>query len=111
MTVLQATYMTPLDFFLLIDCTGTDASKYFVRGFVTNEKFYPSVDALRAAFEAGEIGETYEQSKDADWALVDYKPELGVRDLEERFAPNSIELGGKRYRLDAEQVGTSANLF
>ena len=96
--------MVPLDFFLLIDCTGTDASKYFIKGFVTNEKFYPTVEDLRSAFEAGELVEVYDQTLDQDWALVDYKPEMGVRDLEEKFAPNSIELGGKRYKLDTEQV-------
>ncbi|KAF2835503.1 primary-amine oxidase [Patellaria atrata CBS 101060] len=98
-----ATYMTPLDFFLLIDCTGTDPSKYFVKGFVTNERFFATEAELRAAFEAGEIAQEYDQTLDASWALVDYKPEMGVRELEERFAPNSIELGGKRYKLDKEQ--------
>ncbi|KAF2017333.1 primary-amine oxidase [Aaosphaeria arxii CBS 175.79] len=97
-----ASYMTPLDFFLLIDCTGTDASLYSLKGFVTNEKFYPTIADLRTAFEAGEIAMEYDQTKDADWALVDYKPELGVRDLEERLAPSTLELGGKRYKLDKE---------
>ncbi|KAJ9649717.1 hypothetical protein H2201_001862 [Coniosporium apollinis] len=98
-----ATYMTPLDFFLLMDCTGTDASKYFIKGFVTNERFFPTAADLRAAFEAGELAQEYDQTLDGSWALVDRKPELGVRDLEERFAPGIIELGGKRYRLDATQ--------
>lgn len=97
-----ASYMTPLDFFLLIDCTGTDPSHYFLKGFVTNEKFFPTISDLRTAFEAGELAMEYNQTKDADWALVDYKPEMGVRDLEERLAPSTIELGGKRYRLDKE---------
>jgi primary-amine oxidase len=39
---------------------------------------------------------------DADWALIDYNPDLGVRDLEERLAPSTLEIGGKRYRLDKE---------
>lgn len=98
----EASYMTPLDFYLLIDCTGTDASLYSVRGFVTNEKFYETEEALRAAFDAGEIAQQYDQTIDASWALVDYKPELGVRELEERFAPSSLEIGGKRYKLDPD---------
>ncbi|KAF2497656.1 primary-amine oxidase [Lophium mytilinum] len=97
------TYMTPIDFFLLIDCTGTDSSLYFLKGIVTNERFFKTTEELRAAFEAGELGYDYDQTLDADWALVDYKPELGVRALEERFAPSSLELGGKRYKLDKER--------
>jgi primary-amine oxidase len=95
-----ASYMTPLDFFLLIDCTGTDPSLYKMKGFVTGEKFYPTIAALRSAFDAGELGMEYDQTLDADWALVDYKSELGVRDLESRLAPATLEIGGKRYKVD-----------
>ncbi|KAH7075705.1 copper amine oxidase [Paraphoma chrysanthemicola] len=95
-----ASYMTPLDFFLLLDCTGTDPSLYKMKGFVTGEKFYPTIVALRSAFNAGELGMEYDQTKDADWALVDYKPELGVRALEEKLAPATLEIGGKRYKVD-----------
>ena len=97
-----ASYLTPIDFFLLIDCPGTDPSHYSVKGFVTQEQFFPSATALRTAFESGVLAQAYAQPEDTDWALVDYKPELGVRALEDQFAPNSIELGGKRYLLDAE---------
>jgi primary-amine oxidase len=97
-----ASYMTPLDFFLLLDCTGTDPSLYKLKGFVTNEKLFPTISALRTAFEAGELAMEYDQSLDADWALVNYKPELGKRDLEERLAPATLEIGGKRYKLDKE---------
>ena len=97
-----ASYMTPLDFFLLIDCTGTDASLYSLKGFVTNGKFFPTIVDLRTAFEAGELAMEYDQTLDADWALVDYKPELGVRELEERLAPSTLEIGGKRYKLDKD---------
>ncbi|PSN63808.1 amine oxidase catalytic domain-containing protein [Corynespora cassiicola Philippines] len=97
-----ASYMTPLDFFLLIDCTGTDASLYSLKGFVTGEKFYPTIESLRSAFEGGGLVQEYDQTLDADWALVDYKPELGVRDLEERLAPSTLEIGGKRYKVDKE---------
>jgi primary-amine oxidase len=97
-----ATFLTPLDFYLLIDCTGTDPSLYFLKGFVTNEKFYTSVADLRAAFEVGQIAMNYDQTMEADWALVNYKPEMGVRELEERLAPSTLEIGGKRYKLDKE---------
>jgi len=95
-----ATYMTPLDFYLLIDCSGTDPSLYSLKGFVTNEKFYPTIADLRSAFESGDLAMEFDQTLDASWALVDYKPELGVRDLEERLAPSTLEIGGKRYKLD-----------
>lgn len=52
--------MTLLDFFLLIDCTGTDPSLYSLKGVVTSEKFDPSVAALRAAFEAGDLAMEYD---------------------------------------------------
>lgn len=95
-----ANFLTPLDFFLLLDITGTDASHYTSRGFVTGEKYYPTVDELRAAFAAGELAMEYDQTLDTDWALLDRKPEMGVRDLEERLAPSTLEIGGKRYKLD-----------
>lgn len=99
----SALYMTPLDFFVLIDCTGTDASKYQLKGFVTGEKYYTSIAELRAAFEGGALAQEYDQTLDGAWAYVDYKPELGVRELEERLAPSTLEIGGKRYKVDAEQ--------
>jgi primary-amine oxidase len=97
-----ASYLTPLDFFLLIDCTGTDASLYSLKGFVTGEKFYPTIAELRTAFEAGTLGMEYDQTLDADWALLSRKPELGQRELEDRLAPSTLEIGGKRYKLDKE---------
>jgi primary-amine oxidase len=97
-----ASYLTPLDFFLLIDCTGTDASLYSLKGFVTGEKFYPTIADLRTAFKAGTLGMEYDQTLDADWALLSRKPELGQRELEDRLSPSTLEIGGKRYKLDKE---------
>jgi primary-amine oxidase len=91
-----ASYITPLDFFLLIDCTGTDASLYSLTGFVTGEKFYPTIADLRTAFKAGTIGMEYDQTLDADWALLSRKPELGQRELEDRLSPSTLEIGGKK---------------
>lgn len=59
-----ASYLIPIDFYLLIDCTGTDASLYSVRGFVTNERYFPTEADLRAAFEAGELKQDFPQTKD-----------------------------------------------
>lgn len=52
--------MTPLDSFLLIDCTGTDASLYSLKGFVTGKKLYPTIEALRTTFDAGELAMEYD---------------------------------------------------
>lgn len=97
-----ASYLTPLDFYTILDTPGTDPSHYSLRGFVTNSKFFPTIEDLRSAFEAGELGQEFDQTTETDWAMVDYKPELGERELEERFAPSSLELGGKRYKIDME---------
>lgn len=44
----------------MIDCTGTDASLYSLKGLVTGEKFYPTIETLRAAFDAGELAMEYD---------------------------------------------------
>ncbi|KAI2624880.1 amine oxidase catalytic domain-containing protein [Hypoxylon sp. NC1633] len=96
-------YLRPLDFFVMLDTSGTDASHYKLKGIVTNTRFFPTVAELRTAFEAGELVEEYYQPSDDDWALVKYNAEMGVRELEEKFAPQNLEVGGKRYKLDPEQ--------
>jgi primary-amine oxidase len=53
--------------------------------------------------EAEELGHDYDQTQDVDLALVNYKPELGVRSLEERFATTTLDFGGKRFKVDAER--------
>ncbi|KAJ4306629.1 hypothetical protein N0V88_001434 [Collariella sp. IMI 366227] len=99
----MASYMVPLDFYIMLDTTGTDITKYSLRGFVTNTRFFPTVAALREAFDAGELKNPFPQTRDNSWAVLDHKPEMGVRDLEDRLAPQSLEIGGKRYKLDREQ--------
>ncbi|KAI2470927.1 copper amine oxidase [Annulohypoxylon bovei var. microspora] len=98
-----ATYLRPLDFFVMLDVTGTDASHYKLKGLVTNTRFFPTVADLRSAFEAGELEEEFYQPSDYDWALVKYNPEMGARELEEKFAPQNLMVGGKRYKVDTEE--------
>ncbi|KAH7309881.1 lysyl oxidase [Stachybotrys elegans] len=98
-----ATYLTPLDFFVLLNCTGTDPSHYRLRGFVTASRLFTSVAELREAYEAGELSNEIKQTRNTDWAMLDYKPELGQRDLESKLAPQSLEIGGKRYRVDEKE--------
>ncbi|KAI2639154.1 copper amine oxidase [Hypomontagnella submonticulosa] len=98
-----ATYLRPLDFFVHLDSTGTDASLYKLKGIVTNTLFFPTVADLRAAFEAGELAEEFYQPSDDAWALVKYNPEMGSRELEDKFAPQQLGVGGKRYKTDPDQ--------
>jgi primary-amine oxidase len=97
-----ASYLTPVDFYVILDITGLDASKYTLRGIVTNERFFPTVAEFRAAYDAGEIINEFPQTRDQEWALLKLREDMGVRDLEDRLAPQSIEIGGKRYKLDTE---------
>ncbi|KAK0648719.1 copper amine oxidase [Cercophora newfieldiana] len=99
----EVEFLQPLDFYVILDIPGTDPSKYTLRGIVTNEKFFPTVAKFREAFEAGQIVNEFPQPRDAEWAQLTRKKEMGTRTLEDRLAPQSIELGGKRYKLDAEQ--------
>ncbi|KZL84512.1 copper amine oxidase [Colletotrichum incanum] len=99
----EASYLTPLDFFVLLDVTGTDPSHYKLRGIVTNEKFFATILAFRVAWQAGELKERFKQTRTPDWGLLNYKPKLGVRDLEDRLAPQSLEIGGKRYKVDEQE--------
>ena len=98
-----ALYLLPIDFYILLNVAGTDASLWSVKGFVTKERFFPNVDSLRVAFEKGELWQEFSQTGDYDWALVKYHQELGERSLENRAAPQNIEIGGKRYKVDAEE--------
>ncbi|EER45794.1 eukaryotic translation initiation factor 5 [Histoplasma capsulatum H143] len=96
-------FLTPLDFFLLIDCTGTDPSTYSVKGFATKERFFPTVEELAIAFAAGELNQEFNQTTNGSWALLDRKTEMGTRELDEKFSATLLELGGKRYKLDKDQ--------
>lgn len=99
----STSYLRPLDFFVLLDIPGTDASLYRLKGLVTNSRFFPTVPDLQSAFAAGELSEDFHQPRSDDWALVKHNPSMGARPLEEKLAPQSLEVGGKRYRLDAAQ--------
>ncbi|KAI1650085.1 amine oxidase catalytic domain-containing protein [Daldinia loculata] len=98
-----ASYLRPLDFYVMLDTTGTDASLYKLKGLVTNTRFFRTVAELRAAFKADELVEEFYQPSDYDWALVKYNAAMGTRELEDKFAPQNLEVGGKRYKLDSEQ--------
>ncbi|CAG9988308.1 unnamed protein product [Clonostachys byssicola] len=99
----SALFLIPIDFYVLIDWTGTDYTQWKLKGFVTKERFFPTVDELRKAYNLGELKQEFDQHKNYDWALVKYQSELGQRPLESRVAPQSLEIGGKRYKLDPKQ--------
>ena len=71
----SASYMVPLDLFVLLDVTGTDPTKYFLKGIVTNSRFFPTIESLREAFDAGDLKEEFVQTRDDTWAYVNHKPE------------------------------------
>ncbi|OJD26632.1 hypothetical protein ACJ73_01983 [Blastomyces percursus] len=96
-------FPTPLDFFLLINWTGRDPAAYSVKGFATKERFFPTVEDLTLAFEAGELEQEFKQTRDGSWTLLDRKPEMGTRKLDEKFSATLGELGGKSYKLDKDQ--------
>ncbi|KAK0611635.1 primary-amine oxidase [Immersiella caudata] len=99
----EVEFLQPLDFYVILDIPGTDPSKYTLRGIVTNEKFFSTVDKFRQAYDAGEITNPYPQPRDYEWAQLTRKEEMGTRPLENKLAPQSIELGGKRYKIDTQQ--------
>ncbi|KAK4231828.1 putative copper amine oxidase [Podospora fimiseda] len=98
-----ASYMTPIDFYAILDTTGTDITTWSFRGYVTNTRFFPTAAELRAAYEAGELANEFPQTRDQTWANMERKGEMGVRDLDDRAAPQSLEVGGKRYKVDKAQ--------
>ncbi|EPE03997.1 copper amine oxidase [Ophiostoma piceae UAMH 11346] len=97
-----ARYLLPVDFYILVDITGTDTTLWSVRGFVTRSRLFKTEAELRAAFEAGELWSDVHQRQDYDWALVKQQKSMGERPLERRPAPQSREVGGKRYKVDAD---------
>ncbi|ODH24177.1 hypothetical protein ACO22_05340 [Paracoccidioides brasiliensis] len=99
----RAPFLTPIDFFLLIDWTGTDPSSYSVKGFVTKERFFRTTEELTTSFEAGELKQEFDQTLDDSWTLLNRKPEMGTRELDGKFSATILELGGKRYKLDTDQ--------
>ena len=99
----ETEFLQPIDFYLLLDIPGTDPSKYSLRGIVTNEKFFPTVATFRAAYDAGQIINEFPQVRDNEWARLTPNKTAPTREFEDRLAPQSIELGGKRYKLDVEQ--------
>ncbi|KAF4124299.1 primary-amine oxidase [Geosmithia morbida] len=106
-----AHYLLPIDFYTLVDASAIDYEEWRLRGFVTKERFFATADELRDAYEAGELEQEFEQHQDYDWARVKYQPELGERPLESRPAPQSLEVGGKRYMLDPDQSKNLGLMF
>ena len=98
-----AMYVIPIDFYILMDWSGTDITKWGLKGYVTKERFFPSAQELRQAFQAGELEPEFQQHRDFDWALLKYQSAQGERRFENRAAPENLEIGGKRYQVDAEE--------
>ncbi|RYP13830.1 hypothetical protein DL765_006702 [Monosporascus sp. GIB2] len=98
-----------LGFYVMMDTTGMDTTLYKLKGMMTNTRFFCTADERRAAYEAGSLMEDYCQLENNSWAMVNYNPEMGVRELEEQFAPQSLDVGGKHamfydIRLKGERI-------
>ncbi|KAL1411966.1 hypothetical protein Q8F55_002959 [Vanrija albida] len=92
-------WIRSVDFYALVDMSGTDASLYHAMAFVTAGKLYRSYGALRAAYDAGELRRGEWDA--SDWASrrVRGKP----RDLDDRAGPRQVLPDGRRYRVDTAQ--------
>ncbi|RYP78916.1 hypothetical protein DL771_000301 [Monosporascus sp. 5C6A] len=86
-----------------MDTTGRETTLYTLKGIVTNTRLFSTIDRLRAVYVAGELKEDNYRPEADSWAMVNYNPEMCVRELEEKFAPQSLEVGGKRYKLGLER--------
>ncbi|KAG4431873.1 hypothetical protein IFR05_012650 [Cadophora sp. M221] len=95
-----APYDQMMDFYVSFDITGTDQSLYSMRMIVYNLIVYTSVEQFREAWALGKIVKSPITTSDDSHLRKDRKGTL--RELENRFAPTSLELDGKRYKVDNE---------
>ncbi|KAF2020584.1 copper amine oxidase [Aaosphaeria arxii CBS 175.79] len=95
-----APYDQPSDLYVNFDIGGSDPALYKCRMIVYNLVVYTSVEDFREAFEAGKITQSPPPSSDESFLRKDRKGP--IRELENRLAPVSVELDGKRYKVDDE---------
>lgn len=95
-----ASYDQPSDLYVSFDIAGTDPSLYKFRKLVYDLKVYDTLEAFRAAWEAGEITKNPPPVSDDSFLRKDRKGAL--RDLETRLAPTVLSLDGKRFKVDKE---------
>jgi primary-amine oxidase len=96
----MAPYDRPSDLYVSFDISGTDPSLYFMRMIVYNLQVYNSTEEFRAAWQNPDFVKSPAPSPDGAFLKKDRKGP--IRDLEQRFAPTSLELDGKRYKVDHE---------
>lgn len=90
----------PSDLYTSFDVSGSDPSLYKLRMIVYNLVVYNSVEEFRTAYETGQIVKVPPPTRNDTFLQKD---RLGpVRDLENRLAPVTVELDGKRYKVDEE---------
>ncbi|KAH6723513.1 copper amine oxidase [Leptodontidium sp. MPI-SDFR-AT-0119] len=95
-----APYDQMMDFYASFDISGTDESLYTFRMFVYNNVVYTSVQQFREAWESGKIIKSPVTPLDESHLRKDRIGDF--RELETRFAPTTVELDGKRYKVDEE---------
>lgn len=95
-----ASYDQPSDLYVNFDVSGSDASTYKMQMIVYDLIVYTTIKDFRDAFEAGKINKTPNPSSDTAFLRKNRKGP--VREMENRFAPTILPLGGKRYKVDEE---------
>lgn len=88
------------DLYLKFDVSGSDSATYKLELIVYDVDVFTNIADFRAAWEAGELTKVPPANKDSSWLKKDR--EGAVRDLEDRLAPVTMELQGKRYKIDDE---------
>ncbi|TIB62328.1 hypothetical protein E3P77_03855 [Wallemia ichthyophaga] len=91
-------------FHILIDISGQKFSEWSVLKIVYGDKVWRSLKAFAEDYEKGEVANFIPQFTEKDLAHWSRRrPDVPVRDLEERPAPISLSKQGLRYRLDDKQ--------
>ncbi|KAG9019179.1 hypothetical protein FRB90_005515 [Tulasnella sp. 427] len=97
-----AQYLSATGFFVYIDTSGSDASKWYVRRMVYNHQVYQSVDDFLNAWKDGSIKRGTKANLDNDkWATRD---KMGkARPLDDRSTPRTVNFDGSRIKADREE--------
>ncbi|KAG8948984.1 hypothetical protein FRC00_008384 [Tulasnella sp. 408] len=94
--------MSPTGFFVYVDASGSDPSKWYVRRVVYNHQVFQSLDDFKNAWQNGSIKKGKKINLDDDkWATRQRRGEQ--RPLDDRTAPEITSFDGSRIRADREE--------
>lgn len=92
-------WIRSVDFYMLVDMSGTDDSLWHAMGYVAHGRLYRTLEALRAAYEAGEFHAA--KWDPSDWASRNVRGKQ--RDLDDRAGLRQVQPEGQRYRVDVKE--------